>query len=161
MLAPFHENKLDGIARLWTLCDSWLEFVEQGILPGGYFFSGAFFQCARQNGPIPREIKRVLRVWLDTLEEALNQARHRDEVRMDIDARQAAFALNGILIGAQWSLLMSHKDHTSAREVIVAKLGGMATDEIPANAFMSVSDWTVYLREARSIRGLGLAKQGI
>ena len=146
IMAPIEEEGLVGIERVWALCDSWLDFVEQGILPGGYFFTGAYFQCAGQSGSIPRQIKRVVRDWLDSLREALNKARWHDEVRMTIDAEQAAFELNSILIGAQWSQLMAHKDHTHARSAILAKFRSLATEEIPARAFGSVKAWKAYLK---------------
>lgn len=75
-----------------------------------------------------------------------DKARWRDEVRMSIDAEQAAFELNSILIGAQWSHLMTHTDLTHARSAILAKLRGMATEEIPARAFGSVKAWKAYLK---------------
>lgn len=146
IMLPIQENGLEGIERVWALCDSWLDFVEQEILPGGYFFTGAFFQCARQSGPIPRQIKRVVRDWMDALREALGEARWRDEVRKAIDTKEAAFELNGVLIGAQWSHLMSHMDHTNARLAILAKLRSLATEEIPARAFESVKAWKAYLK---------------
>jgi AcrR family transcriptional regulator len=145
ILVPIEEKGLVGIERVWALCDSWLDFVEQGILPGGYFFTGAYFQCARQSGPIPSQIKRVVRDWLDTLAEALHQARRRDEVRSSVDAEQAAFELNRILIGAQWSQLMTHTDPTSARSDILVQLRDLATEEIPTHAFSSVKAWKVFL----------------
>jgi AcrR family transcriptional regulator len=145
VLVPIEERGLEGIERVWALCDSWLEFVEQGLLPGGYFFTGAFFQCAGQSGSIPRQIKRVVRDWRDVLRKALDQARWRDEVCMAVDAEQVAFELNSILIGAQWSQLMTHADHTNARSAILAKLSGLATEEIPSSAFDSVRDWRKYL----------------
>ena len=40
VVVPIEERGLEGIERVWALCDSWLDFVEQGILPGGYFFTG-------------------------------------------------------------------------------------------------------------------------
>jgi len=49
IMVPIDEKGLQGIERVWALCDSWLEFVEQRRLPGGYFFSGAYFQCAGQS----------------------------------------------------------------------------------------------------------------
>ncbi len=145
ILVPAEEKGFEGIERVWSLCDSWLDFVEQGILPGGYFFTGAYFQCAGQSGSNPRQIRRVVRDWLDALREALNQARRRDEVRMAIDAKQAAFELNSILIGAQWSYLMEHKDRTQARSAILARLASLATEEMPASAFESVKAWRKYL----------------
>jgi hypothetical protein len=48
------------------------------------------------------------RDWVGTPGEALNQARKRDEIRGNVDAEQAAFELNRILIGAQWSHLMAY-----------------------------------------------------
>ena len=145
VLVPIEESGLEGIERVWALCDSWLDFVEQGILPGGYFFTGAYFQCAEQSGSIPKQIKRVVRDWRDALRKALDQARWRDEVGMTVDAEQVAFELNSILIGAQWSQLMTHTDRTDARSAILAKLASLATEEIPASAFDSVRAWRKYL----------------
>ncbi|MFY9559167.1 MAG: TetR/AcrR family transcriptional regulator [Terriglobales bacterium] len=145
VLVPIEERGLEGIERVWALCDSWLDFVEQRTLPGGYFFTGAYFQCAGQSGSIPRQIKRVVRDWRDVLWKALDQARWRDEVRMAVDGEQVAFELNSILIGAQWSQLMTHTDHTNARSAILAKLASLATEEIPASAFESVRTWRKYL----------------
>ena len=145
VLVPIEENGLEGIERVWALCDSWLDFVEQRILPGGYFFTGAFFQCAGQSGSIPRQIKRVVRDWRDVLWKALDHARWREELRIAVDAEQVAFELNSILIGAQWSQLMTHTDHTNARSAILAKLASLATEEIPASAFDSVRAWRKYL----------------
>lgn len=146
VLVPIEERGLEGIERVWALCDSWLDFVEQGILPGGYFFTGAYFQCAGQSGSIPKQIKRVVRDWRDVLSKALDQARWRDEVRMAVEAEQVVFELNSILIGAQWSRLMTHTDHTDARSAILAKLASLATEEIPASAFESVGSWRSYLK---------------
>jgi AcrR family transcriptional regulator len=128
ILVPIEEGGLEGIEAVWALCDSWLDFIEQGILPGGYFFTGAYFQCARQSGSIPRQIQRVVGDWLDALRKALDRARWRDEVDLTIDAQQIAFELNSILIGAQWSRLMARKDQTNARSAILTKLRGMATE---------------------------------
>jgi AcrR family transcriptional regulator len=146
IMVPIEEQGFEGIERVWALCDFWLEFVEHGKLPGGYFFTGAYFQCAGQSGSIARQIKKVARGWIDALWEALDQARRRDEVRRMTDAEQAAFELNSILIGAQWSYLMIHGDHTKARSAILAKLRDMATEEIPAHAFGSVKAWKGYLK---------------
>jgi AcrR family transcriptional regulator len=141
IMLPIEEEGLEGIEAVWALCDSWLDFVKQERLPGGYFFTGAYFHCAGQSGFIPRQIKRVARDWIDALRKALDEAMRRDEVRMAIDTEQAAFELNSILIGAQWSYLMTHADRTNARSAILAKLRDMATEEMPARAFGSVKAW--------------------
>ena len=147
VMVPIEGDGLEGIERVWALCDLWLDFVEQEILPGGYFFTGAFFQCARQSGPIPRLLKGVVRERLDALREALKQARRRDEIRRTIDTEEVAFELNIILIGAQWSRLMSGGDKTNARAAILTKLHSLATEEIPRRAFESVNAWKTYLEK--------------
>ena len=147
VLAPTEGGDFKGIERVWVLCDLWLDFVEKGILPGGYFFTAAFFLCAQQDGSIPRQIEQVTRKWLSALEAAVDEARRRGDVPTAIDARQTAFELNGLLLGAQCCYLMDHKDHMQVRSVIVTKLGSLATDKIPASAFKSVRAWKEYLED--------------
>lgn len=146
VVGPVDEEKLKGVERLWVLCDQWLDFAEKGPLRGGYFFSGVFFETSKQHGPIPRQVRSVLRGWMDVLDTALRQARRRDELTPEIDTQEVAFEINGILLGAQWSYLMTGRDHTNARSALLAKLRSLATEEIPDDAFASVKAWKVYLR---------------
>jgi AcrR family transcriptional regulator len=145
IVLPAEEDSLEGIERVWVLCDLWLEFVEDHVLPGGYFFTGAFFQCAGQDGSIPRAITRIMRQWFKALREAVDGARSRGELRLSIDAKQTALELNGLLLGAQWSYQMEHKDGTQARLAILTKLASLATEEIPEGVFDSVRAWRKYL----------------
>src|SRR5207244_4002953 len=39
-----------GIERLWNLCDLWLQHIERRVFPGGFFFTGAFFEYAHRPG---------------------------------------------------------------------------------------------------------------
>jgi AcrR family transcriptional regulator len=135
-----------GIERVLALCDRWIDFAEKGLLPGGYFFSGAFFETAKQHGPIPRQIRRVVRDWMDVLEGALRQARGRDELKPEIDPREIAFEIHGLLLGTQWSMLMTGRDHAKARLGLFAKFQKLATDEIPVDAFESIKAWKAYLK---------------
>jgi AcrR family transcriptional regulator len=149
ILKPIEAAGLQGIERVWALCDFWMDFSEHGPLRGGYFFTGAFFRSAKINGPIPRQIRRVVRDWMDLLVEALKQARRSDEIRPSVDTEEAAFDLNSILIGAQWALLMTGRDYTKARSAILSHLRSLATDEIPDRAFESVKTWKAYLKNRR------------
>ena len=142
---PAGEDDEAGIGRVWTLCDYWLEFVENQILPGGYFFTGAFFVHARQDGSVSRQVREVVGEWLKALRRAVDGARQRGEIRMPVNAKRTAFELNSLLIGAQWSRLLDHLDHSKARSAILAKLKSLATEKIPADAFDSVMAWRHYL----------------
>jgi len=145
VLVPIEEAGLEGIERLWALCDNWLAFVENRILPGGYFFTGAFFQCAGQDGSVQGQITVIVREWFNTLKHAVDGARKNGEIPWTVEARRTAFELNGILIGAQWSYLLEDKDRKRARSAVLAKLGSLATDKIPARAFASLAAWREYL----------------
>jgi AcrR family transcriptional regulator len=58
VLIPTEEEGLEGIERVWALCDLWLKFVENRVFPGAYFFSGAYLQCAGLSGSIPDRLRR-------------------------------------------------------------------------------------------------------
>jgi len=145
ILLPAEEEVTPGIERLWALCDLWLEFVENRVLPGGYFFTGAFWERAPQEGDVARRIRQIIDEWLKALRRAVDGARGSGEIREDVDAKRTAFELNSLLIGAQWSHLLAHRDHTRVRSAILTKLGSLATEAIPATAFESVEEWTRYL----------------
>lgn len=138
-----------GIERLWTLCEYWLEFVEERALPGGYFFTGAFFEYAPQDGPMAGRIMEIADEYFTALKTAVNEARNREEIRREVDAKRTAFQLNSLLIGAQLSRLLELRDLTDARLAILSKLGSLATDEIPKEAFASLKNWKTYLETRR------------
>jgi AcrR family transcriptional regulator len=145
VLEPAEHVVEAGIERVWTLCDCWLEFVEHRVLPGDYFFSGAFLVYAEQHGLIAKRIRDVVGEWHKALRKAVNEARHHFELRMDVDAERTAFELNSLLLGAQWSRLLNHLDHSKARQAILAKLKSLATEKVPPDAFDSVMAWRHYL----------------
>lgn len=70
----------DGIERLWILCDSWLAHIERRVFPGGYFFTGAFFECAERSGAIEAEINAMAREWWNSLKGAILKAQDRKEI---------------------------------------------------------------------------------
>jgi len=145
ILDPSEEEVEAGIERVWALCDFGLEFVEKRVLPGGYFFTGAFFLHAGQDGFISRQIREVAREWLKALRKAVDEARRRGEIRIAVNAKRSAFELNSLLLGAQWSRLLDGLDYSRARSAILTKLKSLATEKIPADAFDSVMAWQHYL----------------
>ena len=147
ILLPAEEEIPSGIEQVWALCDLWLKFVENRLLPGAYFFTGAFWERAPQDGVIARRIRQIIEEWLTALRRAVDGARRQGEIRREVDAERTALELNSLLIGAQWSYLLADEDHSKARLAILAKLGALATEDIPATAFDSVRDWRRYLED--------------
>jgi len=141
----------DGIERLWILCESWLAHVERRVFPGGYFFTGAFFECAERSGAVETEINAMAREWWTSLKSAVLKAQDRKEIDSAADARQVSFDLNGILMAAYWAFLVE-KDpgiFAEGRIAVRAKLESLATTRIPAGAFRSENAWKEYLKAKR------------
>ena len=147
ILLPAEEEIPPGIEQVWALCDLWLKIVENPLLPGAYFFTGAFWERAPQDGAIARRIRQIIEEWLTVLRRAVDGARRRGEIRREVDAERTALELNSLLIGAQWSYLLADEDHSKARIAILAKLGALATEDIPVKSFDSVRDWKRYLED--------------
>ena len=150
ILAPIETAGLEGIERVWALCDNWLQFVEKRVLPGGYFFTGAFFQYAGQNETIPTEITQIMRDCINTLRAAIAQARWLREFPLTTNVTRTALELHSILIGAQWAFLMGYTSQNRPRLAILAKLAILATDKIPVSAFESERTWQQYLETKRA-----------
>jgi AcrR family transcriptional regulator len=145
VLDPVEQSELQGIERLWTLCDNWLSFVEMRVFPGGYFFTGALFQRAGQWDSVSRIIRDTVRRWVESMTSAVDAARKKGELSLDVNARQTALELNGILLGAHCSHLMGYQNCGITRVVILRRLSSLATEKIPADAFDSLAHWRDYL----------------
>lgn len=137
----------EGIEQLWILCDSWLAHIERRVFPGGYFFTGAFFECAERSGAIEDEINRMAREWWEMLRNAVRKAQERREINSTIDARRIIFDMTGILMAAYWTYLVEKDNEifAEARTAIRAKLKGLSTGQIPASAFKSEKAREEYL----------------
>lgn len=145
VLLPAHLNVPEGIVRVWNVCDFWLKFADERVLPGGYFFTGAFFECARHHGPVAHAITAIVQEWFRHLREVIDGARRSGDISKEVDAKELAFELNSILIGGQWSHLLAHRDYDEGRFAILQKLRSVATDKIPESAFASVRAWRKHL----------------
>jgi len=141
----------EGLDRLWTLCDSWLAHIENRVFAGGYFFTGAFFECAERSGDIETEINSMAREWWKALKDAVQKAQERKEISSSVDARQISFDLNGILMATYWTHLVEEDNEVfqQARTAMLAKMEGLAKSRIPASVFKSLSDWQEYLKQRR------------
>ena len=139
-----------GVAKVWSLSDNWLKHIEQGLFPGSYFFTGAFFESAGQSGPVPDRIREVMQEWLNRLKLAVKQAQKEGDLNPAIDAERVALALNGLLLGGHWAhLLGDYEALKETRAAVMDKLHGLATDKIPSKAFKSVRTFREYLEDSR------------
>jgi hypothetical protein len=104
------------------------------------------FQRAGQRDAVSRIITNTVWRWVEALTEAVDGANKKGELSTDVDARQTALELNGILLGTHCSHLLALQSRESARVVILRRLSGLATERIPAYAFDSLEHWRGYLK---------------
>ena len=141
----------EGIDRLWVLCDSWVAHIERKVFPGGYFFTGAFFECAERSGATEEQFSVMAREWWGTLNRAVQKAQQNKEINSSTDARRISFDLNGILIATYWTYLVEKdkKVFGEARAAIIDRLKELATAQLPDSAFKSENAWNNYLKTKR------------
>ena len=141
----------DGIERLWILCDSWLAHIERRVFPGGYFFTGAFFECAERSGAVEAEINAMAKDWWNGLKSAVLKAQDRKEIDPAADARRVSFDLNGILMAVYWAFLVEKDPEIfgEGRIAVRAKLASLATNRIPVSVFKTEDAWKGYLNGKR------------
>lgn len=146
----------EGIEQLWVLCNSWLGHIQHRVFPGGYFFTGAFFECAERSGAIEDEINLMAREWWELLRNAVQKAQDRKEINSNVDVRRISFDLNGILMATYWTYLVEKNDEIfdEARSALFAKLKRLATARMLANDSKSENAWEGYLtRHTNNMEG--------
>jgi len=142
----------EGIEQLWVLCNSWLDHIQHRAFTGGYFFTGAFFECAERSGAIEDEINRLAQEWWRMLRNVVQKAQDRKEINSNVDARRISFDLNGTLISCYWTYLAEKNEEVfnETRTALFGKMKRLATARIPDYAFKSENTWKQYL-ERRQI----------
>jgi AcrR family transcriptional regulator len=153
----------EGIEQLWVLCHSWLAHVEHHVFPGGYFFTGAFFECAERSGAIEDEINRMAQEWWGMLRNAVQKAQDRKEIDPHVDARRISFELNGTLIACYWTYLAEKNEgvFNETKTALFAKMKGLATARIPDYAFKSEKGWKEYLERRHVLKGKSRSIPGV
>ena len=118
-----------GLLRLWTLCDTWLGHVQNGVFRGGCFFAAAAAEFDGRPGPVRDRIAEIMKEWLTTLRSTIVEAQNAGQLAKDIDATQLAFEFNSLELGANWAFQLygDLRAFTRAREAIRERLARYAT----------------------------------
>lgn len=95
-----------GRERALRFADLFLDYVRDGPFPGGCFFITSFLDPARQRGRVQAALAGIQRELLAFFETCLRDAQAAGEIPADADPRRLAFAVDGILIGADVNYLV-------------------------------------------------------
>lgn len=60
-------NKQPGRKRLRAFIDSWVQYVRDGVFPGGCFVAIAAVEFGTRDGVVPDAVRALKREWLDAL----------------------------------------------------------------------------------------------
>jgi AcrR family transcriptional regulator len=138
-----------GIARVWTLCDLWLQHMQKRAFPGGCFFTSTFFAHEGRSDGLRDEITTVLQDWVKSLRSAVREAQSREEIDGKVEAGKIAFELSALVIGGYWAaqLLTDEGAWDKSRVLILERLKEHATDQIPRRVFEDPASWMKYLQK--------------
>jgi AcrR family transcriptional regulator len=92
VVAPVSRTK-PGATRLRALCDSYLDYLERGVFPGGCFWAAAATEFDDRPGPVRDAIRDAVGAWIQGLAREAERAGVRDP-------RQLAFELHALALGA-------------------------------------------------------------
>jgi len=95
-----------GISRVLAFADTYLDYLRDGPFPGGCFFIAASVDPARNRGPVKEALARAQAELLGFLAEELEVARAAGALPADSDPDQLAFAIDGLLAGADLNFLL-------------------------------------------------------
>lgn len=122
-------SNLRGVQLLRALCQNWLAYVEGKTSSGGCFFSAASLEFDDRPGRVRDRIVELMKKWLGNLERAAREAQSAGEMRKDVDARQLAFEIQALAMGANWGsrLFRDQRAFSSARDAILRRIDEVST----------------------------------
>lgn len=96
-----------GLARVWALLSSWLDYSRGRQFPGGCFFARATHEYAARPGAVRDALGAVDAEWLGLITQTVEEAQEHGEIRADVDARQLAFDVDAYLESANLRSLLT------------------------------------------------------
>jgi len=86
-----------ALARLESLCEHFLAYLEKPVFPGGCFFASAEAELDTHPGPVRDRLVEAMSSWIDLLERRVRQAQEAGEIDPGEDPALLAFELDAFL----------------------------------------------------------------
>jgi AcrR family transcriptional regulator len=114
----------DGMQRLRSLSENFLQHVEGGVYPGGCFFASTTAELDTQSGPVRDRVLEVESDFLARLDSAARQAQADGDIDPSEDLEQLVFELHAfmLLANALFVLTQSSVPIARARRAIERRL---------------------------------------
>ena len=114
----YHEK---GLQRLRALYENWIAYADEKTFPGGCFFSAVSLEFDDRPGKVRDQIMKLMKGWLNTLEDTTRAAQTAGEIKKDVDPHQLAFEMHALATAANWSSRL-FQDQTAFRVARTAVL---------------------------------------
>ncbi|GAB3422299.1 TetR/AcrR family transcriptional regulator [Flindersiella endophytica] len=101
-----------GLARLRSICDAWLSYLDRDVFPGGCFFTAAASEFDGRPGRVRTAIADHLSTWTRFLETEARAAVDAGDLPADRDPAQVAFDLMGVALAVNQRLQL-HGDKSA------------------------------------------------
>jgi AcrR family transcriptional regulator len=95
-----------GLARLRTLIDATLSYLERRVFPGGCFFVAVAAELAARRGRTRDRVRAFIASWMQLIERCLHEARDLGEIEPTTDIAQTAFEVRAALTAANTAFVM-------------------------------------------------------
>ncbi|PPK63929.1 TetR/AcrR family transcriptional regulator [Actinokineospora auranticolor] len=82
-----------GLAKVWRLCVSWLDYSRGRVFPGGCFFYAVAAEFDAQPGRVRETIVALSARWARLVEKLIDQARAVGEIKEEVETAQLGFEL--------------------------------------------------------------------
>jgi AcrR family transcriptional regulator len=117
-----------GMARLRTMLDCWLGYVERIVFRGGCFFAAASAEFDSRPGRVRDQIAALTKSWLTAIEDEIVFAQSEEQIAATVDAAQLAFELHAYVQEANWAfkLFSDRSAFTRASQAIDGRLSSAA-----------------------------------
>lgn len=123
-----------GLARLWAMSESWLDYSKRRVFPGGCFFAKAAHEYGARPGKIRDMVAAASAEWLELLARTVDEAKAAGEVLEEVDSAQLAFELNSFYDSANLRSLLRDVDsdvYSRARGAVQSRLQAAAVPGAP------------------------------
>jgi AcrR family transcriptional regulator len=104
-----------GEPRVRAIFDRWLRWESAEFQPGGCVFVAAAAELDDQPGSVRDRLVEVQRDWMDALQTAARIAKEERHFRADLDVRQWAFDLWGLMLAYHWYARLLRADDAAER----------------------------------------------
>jgi AcrR family transcriptional regulator len=113
-----------GLAQLAAVCETYFDYLQRGVFPGGCFFATTALEMGTHPGPVKERIAAVYAAFTERLRDFAATALQQHELPAREDPDRLAFELHAILLAADTRFLL-HDDPAAldvARQVVRQRL---------------------------------------